>query len=1137
MTACLACGAENPDHAGFCMACGAPVGRLIVRPEERKVVTALFCDLVGFTAMSEVADPEDVDRLLSQYASHARRVIESHGGIVEKFIGDAVVGVFGVPVVHEDDPERAVRAALRLLETLRAVGLRRPDGTPLQARCGVNTGEALVRLDVDPRSGRGFVTGDVVNTAARLQAGAPPMGVAVGALAHELSVEAIEYEQAPPVVAKGKAEPVRMWLARRPYARTGLRTAALTSSPFLGRELELRALEEALGAATRRVRSHFVLVIGEPGIGKSRLVLEFARSLDARPDLTTWRQGRCLPYGEGVTYWALADIVKAHLGIFESDDVAAVEAKLAAGVRGHADGAWLQQHLRPLLGLDAARASREENLAAWTRFVGLMAADRPTVLVFEDLQWAGGAMLDFIEHLLSEALEAPLLVVATARPELLRQHDGALTTGAERLRRLTLSSLPDRAAGALVDDLLGAELAADVRSRIVELIAGNPLHAEQYVRLLLDGDHLAPSPAGLRLVDEALPLPKTVQAVLAARLDTLPPEHKALLCDAAVVGETFWGGAVAELSGRDLSAVDEIMAALAARDLIRPVITSSIQGEEEYLFWHALARDVAYGQLPRGVRAQQHAAVATWVTRTTGERSSEYAEILVHHYETARELARADGAYELAASLVAPTLRSLTLAGERALRLDATAAERHLRRALELTGPDGTEWTKLLSRLAEALFLTNRLREAAEVLEEAIERYRAAGDRRAEAVAMCMLAHTLPRMGESDRGLTREAVGLLADDGPSPEKAEVLGMHALSVSIENTDPREVIDAATRAVEICDLLGLPEPAVALHCRADARLTLGDRKGMEDYERAVAAARAQGLGRERAAIEGNRTVSIFALEGPRAACRAITETMEFDRRHGLEAYVMNCRVGLVVYLREAGDWDRALREAADLLALLEDSDDVSDALYVRSLLAQWLAERGEGAQVAPLLSWMADRGRESDIGHLKGSALLGAALVSVRTGETEEAAALLGECLASPPAVTAVVELVPTAVRAALRCGERAIAAGFLECCLTGFPEPRLPLFENVVATVGALLAQADTELETAAAGFADAASRWQRFEMPYEEAHARFGLACCRAALGRAAEAVAPLDAATKIFERLGAGPALQEAGELRASLA
>ena len=692
MIACPSCGFEAPDEFAFCPKCATALAAPLAIPEERKVVTTLFCDLVGFTAMSEAADPEDVDRLLDEYSSRARRVIESHGGTVEKFIGDAVVGVFGVPVAHEDDPERAVRAALRLLETLDVAGLTRPDGMPLQARCGVNTGEVLARLDVGPLSGRGFVTGDAVNTAARLQSVAPPMGVAVGELTHELSAGVIDYEELPSVSAKGKSEPLSAWLARRPVARTGLRTTGLTATPFLERENELLALEDALSRASTLDEMEMVLIVGEPGIGKSRLVLELARCLDVHPEMVTWRQGRCLPYGEGVTFWPLSEILKAHAGILDTDDVATVEARLDAVLPQGADRAWLRQRLRPLLGLSATRSERDESFAAWARMLESIAADGPSVLVLEDLHWAGEAMLAFVEHLLSRELKIPLLIVATARPEILEHHEGALTLGSDHLRRITLPALSHAATGALVTDLFDARLGAEMGPRILDLVGGNPLYAEQYVRLLLDGDFVAPAPDGLRLAPGMdLPVPETVQAVLAARVDTLPRGHKALLCDASVIGETFWLGAVAALSGQGAGMVRAAMNALIGRDLVRPVLDSSMEGETQYLFWHALTRDVAYGQLPRGVRARKHEAVTTWIEETTGERSDEFAEILAHHYETALDLARAVGDDELATSLLAPTLRCLSLAGERALRLDATSAERHLTRALELAEPDGAE--------------------------------------------------------------------------------------------------------------------------------------------------------------------------------------------------------------------------------------------------------------------------------------------------------------------------------------------------------------------------------------------------------------------------------------------------------------
>ena len=475
----------------------------------------------------------------------------------------------------------------------------------------------------------------------------------------------------------------------------------------------------------------------------------------------------------------------------------------------------------------------------------------------------------------------------------------------------------------------------------------------------------------------------------------------------------------------------------------------------------------AYGQLPRSVRARKHRAVATWIEETTGERSEEFAEILAHHYETALDLARAVGDEELAASLLAPTLRCLSLAGERALRLDATSAERHLTRALNLTEPRSPERLKLLPRLAEAYYLTNRLRQAAAVLEEAIAGLTAAGDRRAAAVSMCMLAHTLPRLGESDRGLTRSAVDLLADDEPSPEKARVLDMHALTVAIEYDDPQQMLDAADQAMEICDLLRLPEPAIALHCRADARLALGDLDGFEDYERAVAAARAQGLGGDRATIELNRVSAVSALRGPRAASDAAREVMEFARRHGLETYVRNSRAQLVSTLIDAGEWDQALLDAADILSIVDANEDVLEALYLRSFQARILTERGDAARAVGILPWLAEKGRES-FSFFRGNALLAAGPAYVQLGEREQAVGLLNECLDTPTAVLCAHELVPAAVRSALSVGEPQIAERFL-ACITAESSARPPLVQHVIASVQALVAEACGEYASGGRG--------------------------------------------------------------------
>ena len=376
---------------------------------------------------------------------------------------------------------------------------------------------------------------------------------------------------------------------------------------------------------------------------------------------------------------------------------------------------------------------------------------------------------------------------------------------------------------------------------------------------------------------------------------------------------------------------------------------------------------------------------------------------------------------------------------------------------------------------------------------------------------MCMLAHTLPRLGESDRGLTRSAVSLLAGDEPSPEKAQVLGMHALSVAIENTDPQEVLEAAAQAIDICDLLGLPEPALALHCRADARLTLGDPGGLEDYERAVAAARAQGLGRERATIELNRAASVFALEGPRAACRATVEGTEFARRHGLETYVTDGRAQLIAGLRDAGEWDRALEDAADILSLIETDDDVANALYVKSFQVHMLAERGDAAQAAGVLPWMVEKGREST-SYLRGNALLGAALAYAQIGEADTTLSLLAECLGTPAAVLCNQELVPCAVRAALSGETSSWLPISCTCIAAGTAAPRTAAGTSTsLPPCGRWSRRLTATYEAAAEGFADAAGQWRTFEMPYEEGQALLGQGRCLVRLGRQAEAVEALE--------------------------
>src|SRR5207253_491806 len=427
------------------------------------------------------------------------------GGTVEKFIGDAVMAIFGAPVSHEDDPERAVRAALAIRDSI---------GEELQIRTAVNTGVALVALGARAVEGEGMVSGDVVNTAARLQSAAPVNGILVGEGTYRATRQTIEYRDAPPVEAKGKAEPVKVWEAVAARSRFGSDVEQKLRTPLVGRERERSLLADALAHARTEQSAQLVTLVGVPGIGKSRLVAELFQITDADEEIIFWRQGRSLPYGERVSFWALGEIVKAHAGILESDDTATAEEKLLAMVdtlsEDERERAWLARQTRPLVGLEASeRAEREEAFAAWRRLLEAAAEQRPLVLVFEDLHWADDGLLDFVDHLADWATTVPMLIVGTARPELLDRRPG---WGGGKRNALTLSigALSDEETAQLLQRLLDrAVLDADAQQAVLRRAEGNPLYAEEYARMLSEQD------------GGDLPLPETVQGLIAARIDGL----------------------------------------------------------------------------------------------------------------------------------------------------------------------------------------------------------------------------------------------------------------------------------------------------------------------------------------------------------------------------------------------------------------------------------------------------------------------------------------------------------------------------------------------------------------------------------------------------------------------------------------
>ncbi len=798
-------------------------------------MTVLFCDLVGFTAASEAADPEDVRSRIRPYHARLRQEIQRYGGTVEKFIGDAVMAVFGAPVTHEDDAERAVHAGLRILGAIAELNEQDP-ALSLQVRIGISSGEAVVALGTRPEEGEGIVTGDVVNTASRLQGASPVNGIACSEQTYLATERVFDWEELDPVAVKGKAEPLALFRPLASRARFGSDVTRTHATSLVGRELEKSLLIGTFERAAQQRSCQLVTIVGEPGAGKSRLCAELFRDLEERTDLIRWRQGRCLPYGDGIAFWALGEIVKAECGILDSDSQEEAGTKLDQALpRDDPDYAWLKARLAPLVVGGGEPASREEAFNAWRRVLESWAEARETVLVFEDLHWGDEALLSFLEHLADWSEGVPLLLLCTARPELYEQHP-AFGTNARNTQRINLPPLTDAETASLVASLLErAVLPAEAQQALLERAGGNPLYAEEFVRLLTDRG--APAEVG--------EVPDSVQALIAARLDTLSPDRKSLLQDAAVLGKVFWAGAVAEMGVRDLDEVEQALHELSRKELVRPARTSSMEGEHEYAFWHVLVRDVCYGQIPRAARATRHQAAAAWIEQRAGERVEDLADVLAHHYLAALELARAAGPSDATHELRTAAIRYLALAGERALPLDVERAEAHLDQALQLAPADDPQRADLLERWAQAAQQQGRLREAKEALEEAVAINRDRGEPVAAGRVLTRLAIVLARLG--DPGVEEpvaEARELLEAQPPGAELVNAYTVTAARRSHKGRYP-EAIVAAERALELAAELGIAEPAFALSWRGIARCQLGQAGGVEDVRRALQLALEQGL----------------------------------------------------------------------------------------------------------------------------------------------------------------------------------------------------------------------------------------------------------------------------------------------------
>jgi len=1072
---CRVCATENPDVARFCLACGAALSAEPAR-EERKVVTVLFADLVGFTSRAEQLDPEDVRAVLAPYWERLRGELEKRGGTVEKFIGDAVMALFGAPVAHDDDPLRAVGAALAIRDWAR-------EEADVQVRIAVNTGEALVLLGARPGEGEGMAAGDVVNTTARLQAAAPINGVLVGETTYRATRDVIEYADHETVTAKGKADPVPVWEALQARSRLGMDVERATL-PLVGRVRELSVIVDAFERAKSEREPQLVTLVGVPGIGKSRLVGAFFSRLESSPDLVWWRQGRALPYGEGVSFWAVAEMVKAQAGIEENDtpDVAAEKLRASVDRIVDEDKEWVAEHLLPLVGVEHHGGSGESS-PAWRAYFEALAEQRPLVLVFEDMHWAEEGLLDFIDHLVDWATGVPLLVIATARPELLDRRP-AWGGGKLNVSTVALTPLSDDEAAQIIHGVLEqSALPADTQQALLDRAGGNPLYAEQFARLYMERGSV-----------EDLPMPETVQGLIAARLDGLSPEEKRIVQDASVFGKVFWAGA--------LAADEQPLHSLERKGMLRRERRSAVGGESQYAFRHVLVRDVAYGQIPRAARAEKHVRAADWIEALG--RADDHAELVAHHLSTALEL----GADATDRARVA-----LRRAGERAQSLGAwPAADRYYAHAFSIWPEEAAGHAELLAAHAWA---RARATGAVSLLEPAIAALETAGlqEDAASLAARAALAVWYHGDAPGAKALIERAKALLVGKAPSPALAAVLAESArLSVFAGSIEAGE--SEAAEAGELAARFGLDELRASVRVtQAVVKLIAGDLEVSRSMLEEAAEIAPPGTPPLFRALANMATVD--SSSGDADAFRvSYAAALDAAQRAGDRPNVRWLQFQHVEYLYDVGEWDEILRV---LHELGDDDPSYSDHIAMVTKAAV-LGARGDLVQARQLRDGALAATSESKEPQIFIPTRLGAAWVCLLAEDHAELRRIIGEVW---PVVSAAPYRAPGV---GARESIVVIRAGFREQW-----KQRHELNAPTRRIVASRLMLEDKVLE--------AADAWALVS-PADEAAARVYAAEVLAERGRHAEAEIQLERGLAFYRAVGARRIIELAeGPLRAAAA
>ena len=1126
-TACPSCGTPNAAGTKFCGECGsaltasagpaAPTSAA-APAAERRLVSVLFADLVGFTTISESRDPEEVRELLSRYFDTCRRLIELYGGTVEKFIGDAVMAVWGTPTATEDDAERAVRAALDLVAAVSALGDE--VGAPeLAARAGVLTGEAAVTLGAE---GQGMVAGDLVNTAARIQSVAQPGTVLAGESTKRASEQAVVYEDAGAHELKGKEEAAQLFRALRVASgRRGALKSTGLEPPFVGRDRELRLVKELFHAAADEQTAHLVSAMGIAGIGKSRLAWEFYKYFDGLVDNVYWHRGRCLAYGEGVTYWALADMVRMRARISEDDDDATARSKLDATLSEHILDADERRFVEPLLmsllGIaeEASSHERHDLFAGWRLFFERLANTYPTVLVFEDMQWADASLLDFVEYLLEWSKSSPLFVLTLARPELLdkRPNWGA---GHRNFTSLHLGPLSETAMAELLDGFVPG-LPEALREQILARAEGVPLYAVETVRMLLDKGLLIQEGSIYRPTGEipSLDVPETLHGLVASRLDGLPAEERRLLQDAAVLGKTFTRQGLAAVGGLSEAELDPLLASLARKEILGVQADPTSPEHGQYGFLQDLVRHVAYETLSKRERRTRHLAAAAYISAAyAGE--DEIAEVLASHYVDAYA-ALPDA--EDASDVKAKACDALIRAGDRAESLGAAGeALRYLTHAAELA-EEPLERAALLDRAGWLGVYAPDYDEAARLLGESIALYEAQEDHRSAARVSGRLAAVETYQDRWQEAIARAEAAFvtLQSFEPGAELAELaarLGSGYVFVG----EAQKALQMSELAIEIAESVGSID-ALARALSAKALAIQGPRpeEALALRKHQLALARAHDLHEQEGNALFNLSDLCFGRDRYEEALSYLRDALVVMRRRGARAHEWSTIAETSYPLFMLGRWDEATAAFAEV-----PEDRLLDALTTSFLssIPEIRINRGDVVGAGKLLAAYATHGESPDIQDKTGYEATAAAVARAE-GRLEDALDLGSRAAEVARAVSETAQstklAVVEAIEAALALGERARAEELLESIEAVPPGLRSPYLSAQALRFRGRLARSE---DVAVEHYGAAAKR-------FRELGVVFWLAISLLEHGELTGDASLLDEAREIFEGLRATPWLE----------